>query len=77
MVSPGTVTSHQLPRASSSNPGDSDICQGQVRDISSPEDGQHHSSCIHQQERKDGIPCTITPSKGPVATVHREEQAQH
>ena len=73
MVPPGTVTSHKLPRASSSNPGDSDICQRQVRDIGNPEDGQYHSSCIHQQERRDGIPCTITRSKGTVAMVHRKE----
>ena len=73
MVPPGTVTSHKLPRASSSNPGDSDICQRQVRDIGNPEDGQYHSSCVHQQERRDIIPCTITPSKGSVAMVHREE----
>ena len=73
MVPPGTVTSHKLPRASSSNPGNSDICQRQVRDIGNPEDGQYNSSCIHQQERRDSIPCTITPSKGSVAMVHGEE----
>ena len=73
MVSPGTVTSHKLPRASSSNPGGLDICQRQVRDIGNPEDRQYYSSCIHQQESRDSIPCIITPSKGPVAMVHKEE----
>ena len=73
MVTPGTVTSHKLPGTSSSNLGDSDICQGQVRDTGNLEDGQHYSSCVHQQERRDCIPCSIRTSKEPVAMVHREK----
>ena len=73
MVSPGTVTSHKLSGASSGNLGDSDICQRQVRDIGNLEDGQHYSSCVHQQERKDCIPCSIRTGKEPVAMVHREK----
>ena len=47
MVTPGTVTSHKLPGASSGNLGDPDICHRQVRDTGNLADGQHYSSCIH------------------------------
>ena len=61
-----------LPRASSSNPRDLDICQGQLRDIGNPEDGQHYSSCIHQQGRRNSILYIIISIEVPVAVVHRE-----
>ena len=73
MVTPGTVTSHKLPGTSSGNLEDLDICQGQVRDTGNLEDGQHYSSCIHQQERRDCIPCSIRTGKEPVTMVHREK----
>ena len=73
VVTPRTVTPHKLPGASSSNVGDSNVCKGQVRNNDTPEDGQHYSSCIHQQERGDSISYTIRSGEGPVAMVYREK----
>ena len=48
MVTLGGRTPHQLPRAVGSNSSCAVICEGQMQDIHSVENRQHHSSGLHK-----------------------------
>ena len=73
MVSTRTNPPHQLPETAGSLTSSENFCQREIRDNNSPENRQHNSCCLHQQDGGDSITYTITADKRPVAVVAWEE----
>ena len=73
MVSPRANPPYQLPGTTGSLTSGENFCQGEVRDNNSPENRQHNSCCIHQQNGGDSITYTITADERPVAMVCGEK----
>ena len=73
LVQSGEEEPHQLPRAHGSNFCHSNICQEQDRHISSPQNRQHNSGCLHQQTWWNCFKGAYSPGKKPVDVVSGKE----
>ena len=70
MVSTRTNPPHQLPGTDGSLTSSENFCQRKVRDNNSPENRQHNSCCLHQQDGGDSITYAVAADKRPVAVVY-------
>ena len=70
MVSTRTIPPHQLPGTAGSLTSSENFCQREVRDNNSPENRQHNSCCLHQQDGGNSITYAVTADKRPVAVVY-------
>ena len=81
MVTDREQQAHKLPGVAGSNISSPDIPERQNQDVSTPQVGQHHSSGVHQQPRRNGLQGIGRPSKEPVDVVPIERNihitAQH
>ena len=60
---------HKLPRVDGSFPGLQMLLQEQEEHPCPSKDGQHVSSCLHQQNGRDSFPCPEQPEQGVLAVV--------
>ena len=63
LVPTRTLYAHQLPRATSSNSGSQNLCEGQDCNVDPTENRQHHSSGLHKQSRRDSLQGISDPHK--------------
>ena len=77
MVISGGRTPDQLPRAIGSSSSCAVICEGQMQDIHSVENLQHHSSGLHKSSGGYSLQRVGQLDKGSVDVVPREEHTHH
>ena len=73
VVPGGMHDAHKLPGTASSNSSPEDVCKGKTRDISTAVPGQHYSSGLYKQLRRDSIGRTTDPNEKPMDVVLGKE----
>ena len=73
MVIRGGSSSHKLPRVASSLSGYESIREGMAEHHSPPANRQHHSSKLHQPERRYSLTTTVSASTDNLDLVRQEE----